>query len=76
MGNQQGPEVKVDILAEIVITFRKDEKVHMTGPLDEKMLCYGMLEMARDIVRAHNQGEKKMVEVPNLVLDHTRVGRG
>lgn len=39
---------------EIVITFTSDGQLSVHGPLAEKMLCYGMLELAKDVIRAHN----------------------
>lgn len=27
--------------------------VRVTGPMDNQVLCYGLLEIARDVVRAH-----------------------
>lgn len=35
----------------LVITLSPDGKLNVGGPLANKLLCYGMLEQARDVVR-------------------------
>jgi len=37
--------------AEIVITLNAAGQIHVTAPLQNKMLCYGLLEVARDVVQ-------------------------
>lgn len=44
----------------IVITLRTDGSLNVNGPLVSKLLCYGMLEQARDVVR--NFEEPKLVQ--------------
>ena len=39
-----------DIKIEIVL---KDGTLSVTGVLDNKLLCYGLLEAAKDVVRNH-----------------------
>ena len=41
-------ELTRDAKATLTIILRKDGQVGVVGPLSEKMLCYGMLEIARD----------------------------
>jgi len=48
------PEIK------IVITLREDGSLNVGGPLINKILCYGMLEQARDVVR--NFEEPPMIQ--------------
>ena len=35
----------------IIITREENGQVHINGPLGDKIFCYGMLEVAKDIVR-------------------------
>lgn len=61
------PEMK------IVITLREDGSLNVNGPLANKLLCYGMLEQARDVVR--NFEEPPMIQpVTNLSLFKGRKG--
>lgn len=39
----------------LTIEVREDDKVYVTGPLDNKTLCYAMLEEAKDTVKNFNQ---------------------
>lgn len=40
-------------LARIEIVAYSDGTVDVAAPLDQKLQCYGMLEVARDVVHAH-----------------------
>jgi hypothetical protein len=35
--------------------------VNVTGPIDDKCLCYGLLEAAKDAVRDHIEQNRKLV---------------
>jgi len=37
----------------IIIEVTEEGKVSMNGPLENKVLCYGLLEVAKDLVRNH-----------------------
>lgn len=39
----------------IVFDAIKGRVVQVTGPLDNRFLCYGMLAEARDVVRKHSE---------------------
>lgn len=36
---------------QLVIEFVPGQGVRIAGPIQDKMLCYGLLEMARDAIR-------------------------
>lgn len=40
--------------SQIVITITDEGKFNCTGPLDNKLLCYGMLELAKEAVLRHD----------------------
>ena len=54
----------------LTITMVGPGEVQVTGPLTDRMLCYGMLEMAREIVLkmadAPELQEKKRIVTPDL----------
>lgn len=37
----------------LIIMLDEDGKVKLNGPLQNKLLCYGLLEVARDIIKDH-----------------------
>lgn len=49
----------------LTITLTESGQVSVNGPLDQLMLCYGMLELAKDVVRAHQATKTKAVAVPS-----------
>lgn len=43
---------QVTNMVQIIITLNPDGvNINVTGPLDQKVLCYGLLERAKDVVR-------------------------
>ena len=55
------------VLATLVITFCEDGSVRADGPLNNKLLSYGLLESAKDIVRNYHT---------NLLANQARVAQG
>lgn len=60
------------------ITRNPDGSISINGPIQDKMLCYGLIEMGRDAVRTyHEQANKTAIQVvpegalPALQLDRT-----
>lgn len=51
------------------ITMTTAGGVNVRGPLQNKMLCYGMLELARDVVTNY-----KPAETPGLLVAHALPG--
>lgn len=50
-------------VASITITLMKNGQIGVSGPINQKALCYGLLETAKDVVRDH-----KAEAQPELVL--------
>ena len=48
----------------LTITVLPDGHVEVEGPIDNKVLCYGMLECAKDAIRAHNEKKDKSAILP------------
>ena len=64
-GNGEMPDAVVAIL----ITLDKNGVVNVNGPLVDKVLCYGLLERAKDIVRIYKATEeKKLIHADALSL--------
>ena len=52
---QEPQPIPVQKIEEIRITFNPNTKeVNITGPIQDKLLCFGMLEMAKMIVTNYN----------------------
>ena len=52
----------------ITITMRTNGMLEVSGPIDNKMLVYGMLETARDVVREHADNQRlEARERPRIV---------
>lgn len=51
------------LVHEIRIGLTEDGNVIVAGPIDDKILCYGMLEAAKDAVRQHKE-KKASIQVP------------
>ena len=50
-------------------------RVQVQGPIDQTMICYGLLEMARDALRAHAEARGKAAIVPPRLEDMAALGR-
>jgi putative aminopeptidase FrvX len=50
--------------AELRIIVTQEGKVEVTGPLDDKMTCYALLELARDVVKDHVDARARSPIVP------------
>ena len=43
---------------QLIITLLPDGKVNLTGPITDRIFCYGMLEMAREILYDFSKAQK------------------
>jgi hypothetical protein len=53
---------------ELVITMTPDGQVGVRGPIDQLVLCYGLLELARDAIQARAAEMAKQRIVPASIL--------
>jgi hypothetical protein len=52
-------------IATLTITLNDDASVGVNGPIENRMLVYGMLEMAKDAVtKFAEKSQNKVIEVP------------
>lgn len=45
-----------------------DGQISIGGPLDDPLLCYGLLEAAKDAIRAHQQRKQQQRRVEPVTL--------
>ena len=51
---------------EIILT--DEGRVMFAGPIDNKVMCYGLLEAARDIIQGHKVSESRVQLAPSVQL--------
>jgi len=60
--------VDSNISAQITITLNKEGQIFITGPLHDKVLCYGLLKVGEVLVTEYNKVEEvKKVESKLIV---------
>ena len=52
----------------LILELRPDGSLQISGPIGNKQLCYGMLEMGKDAVRDYNaeQSRRTISLMPNI----------
>ena len=43
---------------QLIITLNEDGTIEASGPFENKLLCYGLLDIARDIVFHHHNAKR------------------
>lgn len=66
MENETPKEAGPTAQAVLTVTLYTDGRIHVTGPLDNKLACYGMLELARDAVASYEKQASKLVLAPSM----------
>ena len=54
-------------MIQLTITVQDDGRTRVDGPVDDKILCYGLLEAAKDAVRDHVAAKARRVQPVILV---------
>ena len=52
---------------QLIISMDEQGRVSVTGPIGNKLLCYGMLKLAEDAIRDFKPEEKRVVPVPAIL---------
>jgi len=60
----------------LTINVMDDGKVGVVGPLHDKLVCYGLLEVARDVVRDYKVGSAPGIVVPTLISPTGQMKKG
>lgn len=47
---------------ELLIALDDTGQVQVTGPIDQTLLCYGLLEIARDVIAEHKAKAQRLVQ--------------
>lgn len=61
----------------ITLTVSMDEtgKIAITGPIDQKVICYGLLEAATQAIAAHHAAkEKALVQLASALPSAIKLG--
>ena len=66
------PEQK---MPRLVIELNEVGNVIVTGPLYDKILCYGMIETAKNIIHAHHVKQTPKIKPPHRIMDFLRNGK-
>ena len=51
------------VVAQLVITMDSSGQLSITGPIDNKMLAYGMLEIAKEVVCEHGKKAQQRIQL-------------
>lgn len=46
---------------ELIIRLTPTGQVTVTGPIEQRLLCYGLLQVARDVIAGHQPAEQRIV---------------
>lgn len=58
---------------QIIITMTKEGAISVSGPIDNKLISYGMLELAKESIAQYHENKKKNIvevsacQVPQLI---------
>lgn len=53
--------------AKLEIIMNEKGDIQVTGPIDQKYLCYGMLECARDSINDYHHARREAAQQPTIV---------
>jgi hypothetical protein len=54
---------------QLVITLSPDGNVNVQGPIENKLLCYGLLEAAKDAIRNFDPARKPGLLLPRMGVE-------
>lgn len=52
---------------ELKITVTEQGQIGVHGPLDQPLVCYGLLEMARQAIQKHHEQAQRIVKPVGLI---------
>jgi hypothetical protein len=51
----------------LIIELLPDGSIGVSGPIGKKMMCYGMLEMAKEAIHDYNLANQRLVQPVSLI---------
>ncbi len=57
----------MSVKAEIRITVSSEGEIRVYGPLQDKILCLGLMEIAKDVIKNYKDGQQNIF-VPQIVM--------
>ena len=60
------------VVAQLAITMEDNGLVNITGSIDNKVLAYGLLETAKDMIQKHHVDKERLVQPASVVPFPTR----
>ena len=69
-----GDNNQQDIAARLIITIDKKGGLKVEGPINDTILCFGLMEAAKDVIRGYaaQQRAQKKIEIPRLIMPQQR----
>jgi len=58
----------------LTVMLEEDGQIGVNGPIDNKILCYGMLELAKQAIQAYEPGKQKLLVPKGPTLVDPREG--
>jgi hypothetical protein len=54
----------------LTITLEEDNRVSVDGPLDNRILCYGLLKMAEEALYEYGKNSQKRIQPAGVMPPH------
>lgn len=58
----------MSVQLELRITVSNTGEIRVYGPIQNKILCYGLLEIAKDIIKTYKPEEQSDIIVPQVAI--------
>lgn len=71
MAQENAGEIR-ELAAKMTLRMFKDGRFTIEGPIDDKILCYGMLGMARDIIHRREPKQSNLL-VAETIIDPNKL---
>ena len=59
--------------AQLIITLTDENQINISGPIQNKLLCYGMMCVAMDAMRESHEQNKQLIQ-PATLIPPTNIG--
>jgi hypothetical protein len=52
----------------LTITLDDNAEISVQGPIGNKLICYSMLELARDAIKDHHDRARRVMDPPRIAI--------